>query len=415
MKRNFTLLLLAFSLLLKAQVPEWVQALNKEADQFYTDTLQLENSFNGTEKLNEYYQTRTDYYRYYAAERQIIKGVRIHTDNDLFAMYDNRDHEYTGGLRVELITDYLRVKLLSFRPDYKFLSYQSFFFGFEGYTPDQLNVFDPQLLNPNDRPFASFQYFGRSRNIMAREGHFRISSELRVGLIGGDFGRNFQRIIHRDITDSENNNGWDFQIANGGRLALQYDLVYDWQYQFEKRSSGAKRNLYLNYGFIANIGSVKLAATPVLTITNKSFFDKNPHYSIHVGEHFGNRSLWNQIRSTLFYEASIRPELVLYNAMLQGYFLDNNDFVFDPESQVNVEVPVIEDINNIVGRYSFGFGFRAYNSTFLFDYVILSPEYDYSFKEKAFHNYARLSLTMNLWKRGSLNIGLWNAWIASKV
>ncbi len=396
MKHFFSLILLSLSIFMQAQHPQKILDMMDAADNYYAgDSLSKSKSFK-TADLNDYFETITDYYRYYDAEKRIIKAVRIYHDNDLFGFYDNRDHEYTGGLRAEIVTDFLRVKLLSLRPDHKYLSYQTFFFGFEGYTPDTLNVFSPDRLSTQDRPFASFQYFGRSRNDISREGDFRMTSELKIGVIGGDFGRNFQRLIHRDITDSENNNGWDFQIANGGRLAIQYDLRYEWQLQLRKGLEERGKNVYFNYGLKTFLGFAKIAASPTLTLTNRSFFTRNPHSSINVQDHFGTQRLCDQIAKTWFYNISWQPELVGYNSMLQGYILDNEGFVFDPESQVNVKVPVIEEINSFVSRLSLGFGFRAYNSTFLFDYVILSPEYDYSFKDKAFHNYARLSLTMNL-------------------
>jgi hypothetical protein len=65
---------------------------------------------------------------------QVIKGVYIEIDNDLFA-YNNKDMNYTGGGRFEISTDYLKMQLLPFLNKEKILSYQGVFIGFKAYTP----------------------------------------------------------------------------------------------------------------------------------------------------------------------------------------------------------------------------------------------------------------------------------------
>lgn len=401
--RKFVILLLCLiTLITHAQdVPDSIVRMHEyltETVNYHADNkaqIDPESELNYDLKmLQKYFNGVTEYYRYYQGEKKIIKGVRVYTDNDLFAGFDNRDHEYTGGLRVEVITDYVGTKLLSFRPDNEYLSYQSVFFGFEAFTPDVLDVDSMSALNPLDRPFASFQYFGRSRNILKFNGKYRASGTLKVGIMGGDFGRNFQRLIHRDVTDSENNNGWDFQIANGGRFALQYDLDNEWQFILNKESL---RRQYLNLGFTTRVGFIRNSIAPTLTFTNKSFFQKNPHYALKTkNEHFGTQSVWKQFVETVFYEVKFQGEAVAYNAMLQGYIRDNEEFVFNEETNLNFEIPTIDDINNFVGQFSLGFGFRTYRTTILFDYVFMSPEYDYSWKDKSFHRYGRISFTMNL-------------------
>ena len=221
-------------------------------------------------QMNAFYELNTEYYRFYGTKRKTLKGVRLFTDNDLFAIIDNRDHEYSGGFRLEFITDYFGLKLFSFRKEHNFLDYQSVLFGFELYTPNELNVKSISEMDIRDRPFASFQYLGRSRHFIKYDGSYRSSETIKIGLIGGTIARNFQRILHRELSDSSHNNGWDFQIANGGKLAIQYDLRHEWQQKFKKK------NLYFNYGFESKLGFEKLSIAPSLTLTNKSFFEKNP-------------------------------------------------------------------------------------------------------------------------------------------
>jgi hypothetical protein len=394
MKTTITLISLFCSLLISSQIPKKVDSINKKIFAFYEGQklpFIESNIVELTQDLQNFYNGKTEYYRYYNAKKKVLKGIRFYTDNDIFSFFDNRDHEYTGGLRLEFITDFFGLKLFSFRRDHKFLSYQSLMFGFELYTPNVIDVKNVNNLDERDRPFASFQYLGRSRNIISLNGNYRSSELLKIGLIGGDVSRDFQRLLHRDITDSDNNNGWDYQIANGGRLAIQYDLRNEWQYNFKKK------NLYFNYGFETKLGFEKTSITPTIALTNKSFFEKNPHYAINSeNSDFGTQKWGRQFLQTVFFEAKLEPEIVFYNSMLQGYVTKNKEFKFNDSTSLNEEIPVISDINRLVGRFSFGFGFRNFNSTFLFEYYLQTPEYNYSWKNKYFHRYGRISFTMNI-------------------
>lgn len=168
MKRVVFIISLFSTALLFAQVPKNIKENHFLLDSIYegSKSLKVDSLKVITNNMQTFYDSITEYYRYYGAKKKILKGVRFYTDNDLLSFSDNRDHEYTGGFRLELITDYFGTKILSFRRDHKYLSYQSILFGFELYTPDVLNVEDVEDLDKNDRPFASFQYFGRSRNIL---------------------------------------------------------------------------------------------------------------------------------------------------------------------------------------------------------------------------------------------------------
>ena len=99
---------------------------------------------------------------------------------------------------------------------------------------------------------------------------------------------------------------------------------------------------------------------------------------------------------SLFFEARFEPEIVFYNSMLQGYLTNKEELIFNNATHLNEEIPVLSDINTIVGRFSLAIGFRNYNSTFMIEYYFQSPEYNYSWKGKYFHRYARLSFTMTI-------------------
>lgn len=393
-KKVVGILFLLNSMFLFTQVPNDIKDKHDQILDFYKNenkSLLKKDVTKLTAEMGVFYDSITEYYRYYGTKKNVLKGVRFYTDNDFFAFIDNRDHEYTGSFRLELITDYFGLKLFSFRREHLFLSYQSVLFGFDLYTPDIIDVKNIADLDKRDRPFASFQYFGRSRNIIRYDGKYRSSGVLKIGLIGGNISKNFQRFLHRDIIDSENNNGWDYQIANGGRLAIQYDLSNEWQTKVKNK------NRYFNYGFETKIGFEKFSITPTLAVTNKSFFEKNPHYAINSkNPHFGTQQWGQQFYQSMFFDAKLESEIVFYNSMLQGYITKNKEFKFNDSTNLNEEIPLQSNINTIVGRLHLGLGFRNYNSTFMFEYFIQTPEYDYSWKNKYFHKYARISFTMNI-------------------
>ncbi|MDO6803003.1 DUF2219 family protein [Wenyingzhuangia sp. 1_MG-2023] len=341
-------------------------------------------------KVDQY----TMYYRYYNSDKKIIKGVRVYHENDMLGLFQkNQDHEYTGGFQIDIVTDYFGLKILSFRPDDEYLTYQSITFGFELYTPSEINVSDPNNLNPNDRPFASFQYFGRTRNIINIDGDYRSSSEIKIGIIGGDVSRNVQMVVHNDVTPGSSvNKGWDYQIGSGGRLGLQYNLVNEWQKNIYK-------NNYINYGVNGGVGHLKGFIQPILKITNKTFFEKNPHNGIKTNDFFGTKKWGKQVWKTLFYEMNYSPDYVFFNSMLQGYPFSNEHNVIGNNNNT-VGIPVIENINNFVHRFSFGLGFKNYRTTIHYQHFFQSPEYDVSsnpsWDGKTFHHYGRISLTLDL-------------------
>lgn len=203
-------------------------------------------------------------YRFTETSRQILKGINIYHDNDFFCPVINRDMNYTGGLRVELTTDLIKIRLFAnsflggraFRfvskiPVINFfskeirrlkidnISYQSLFYGIEAYTPylrfdsagtalkmngdpyAQLAKLSRNDSYLNDRPFAGIAYVGRAKYRINQMGTVRTRGEFSIGILGGKIGESFQSALHRDLTiDSPAPIGWDKQIANGGRLAI---------------------------------------------------------------------------------------------------------------------------------------------------------------------------------------------------
>lgn len=346
------------------------------------------------EKIKTHYDKITEYYSYHNTKKETLKGIRFYHENDMLGVFSkNLDHEYTGAFKIDFITDFFGLKILSWRRDNSFLSYQSLTLGFELYTPENINVTNPNDLNHNDRPFASFQYIGRTRNLLSLNGTRRITSEIKFGIIGGNVSRNIQMVTHNDIKPGSSiNKGWDYQIGNGGRLGIQYDLSNEWQKMLNKK-------LYFQYGFDTGAGHIKCYISPKATLTNKNFYERNPHNAIKTSDNFGTKGLWTQVKSTFFYEVNYQPEYVAWNTMLQGYPFDNAHNVIGNNDDT-IGIPVIENIKNIVHNIGFGFGAKNYKTTIHLQYNLRTPEYNIdnnlSWNNKRFHHYGRLSFTMNI-------------------
>jgi hypothetical protein len=305
-------------------------------------------------------------YRNSDFSKQWFKGFMFYHDNDFLLVGPfkkmNRDRDYTGGARLEVLTDQFKLRFFSdifhqlgsvnskllFNNEY-ILSYQGFFYGVEAYTP-YIRFGSDSTLAPKgesqlmemsydiDRPFASFQYFGRSKYYLHYTGAWRAKLDTRIGWIGKDAGRKVQDVLHRDITlASVHVNRWEDQIGNGGRLAfnLDYNLdvtlfsrdgdLFNPLRQFDSSDSarvkyGRKRvNIYmpvtLQYGNVISAGAVGLG------FSNRSFKDRGGNYGfIYPESRFvkSSSSLKNWIRRTFYYSVESRLKYVVHNSLIQG-------------------------------------------------------------------------------------------------
>jgi len=173
-------------------------------------------------------------YRFTETSKKVIKSVYAEHTNDFFSIHNN-DRDLTGAFRIEVATDIFKLRLFSSFSDKwwnlnsrSWYSYQSIFFGGEGYTPylRDTSIFKAsKSFDPDDRPYASIQYIGRAKYRIYRHGQFRIFSQFKFGSIGSATPDNVQSTIHRDITiGSYKPQGWGAQIAAGGRIAVSYEI-----------------------------------------------------------------------------------------------------------------------------------------------------------------------------------------------
>jgi len=227
-------------------------------------------------------------YKNINTSNQLIKGVYIETDNDLFG-FTNNDMNYTGGGRFEITTDFLKMRLLPFANKERILSYQGIFIGFKAYTPfiRDTSIFNtPASFDVKDRPFASYTFIGRSKYRIHSNGHMRLRTDFKVGVIGGDVGNIIQSIIHRDqFVSSLKPYGWDSQIAKGGRFAWNIDHYFDLMLFSGKGdifNLNRKKAGWLNIPLMidAHIGNELTAVGVGIGLSNLSFKDRSGNEDI---------------------------------------------------------------------------------------------------------------------------------------
>ncbi len=192
------------------------------------------------------------------APRYNKKGIKSETETKKFWLQNNHDRDLTGAFRFEFYTDYLQMrfnKIISapgsalfnwFITKFHFndsnyqkylieqdnyFSYQSFFINGSGYTPNLRDTFilsQPNSFDPLDRPYASYIGFGFAKYRLHRKGIYRTNQEFSLGKIGSMSPYGLQSRIHSDfVIASFNPNGWQAQIAAGGRWGVQYQINHE--------------------------------------------------------------------------------------------------------------------------------------------------------------------------------------------
>jgi hypothetical protein len=330
-------------------------------------------------------------YKNINTSNQVIKGIYLETDNDLFA-YNNKDMNYTGGGRIEMTTDYLKMQLLPFLNKEKILSYQGIFFGFRAYTPfiRDTNIFkNDSSYDINDRPFASFSYIGRSKYRIHSSGHIRMRSELKIGFIGGNVGNIVQSIIHRDqFVTSLKPNGWDSQIAKGGRFAWNIDHYLDFMLFSGKGdifNLNRNKPAWLNIPvmFELHIGNELTALGAGIGLSNLSFKDRSGYEDIKLPKTQKLRFLIS---------ADAKYSYVIHNSMLEGIGIfktfPNDDDPLAPKDVYRLEA-------NEVVRHLFlaeiFIGLRIKKATVYYKLTINSKEYNKP-KAKDIYQWARIGV-----------------------
>ncbi|WP_254560538.1 lipid A-modifier LpxR family protein [Dyadobacter diqingensis] len=366
-------------------------------------------------------------YRFTETSRQILKGINIYHDNDVFCPVINKDMNYTGGLRVELTTDLIKIRLLSNTflsgKAYRFvskipvvnffskeirrlkidnISYQSIFYGIEAYTPylrfdsvgtalrmngnqyAPLAKLDRDHSYQNDRPFAGIAYIGRAKYRINEMGTVRARGEFSIGILGGKIGESFQSALHRDLTiDSPAPIGWDNQIADGGRLTINMSQAME--FMLLSRENDVFKNIENIKGYKGRT-SLKDWINVYSTIEGRigqqiTYAGAGVGFSnLNFKERSGTQMIKNRpgrIYNFIF-SFEVKYRRVVHNSMLEGFgWFKTREFDNDGTSDESLSKWKLE--KNVINRNmiftDLFVGFRSIKTMIFFNATINSREF----------------------------------------
>ncbi|MFT5821248.1 MAG: hypothetical protein ACI8ZM_002500 [Crocinitomix sp.] len=315
------------------------------------------------------------WYNYETQDKQILKGVQLEHGNDLLRiplLQKNSDMDYTGALKLSLITDLFKMRIGKVNK-----SYQVFSYGGEVYTPyfKDANIFSKNdTFNILDRPHASYQYVGFENHGINDKGTVRWVTDIKVGVMGGRFGYNFQNILHRDISLSPAPVGWDAQIAYPGRLALQASYKHERMLPKAASYSGSDIKFVPSISGELAVGFFMTYAQVGLNVSSHNFNYKNSHNTLSKTRYSNQIDRMKRIR--FFYDYDISLRAVIHNSTLEGFghFVTNEDSEksFADKSKYKLDKKNVRRAV-LYNNLTLGLQFPSFN--FFYRYSMKSPEF----------------------------------------
>jgi hypothetical protein len=183
-------------------------------------------------------------------------------------MGTNHDDNYTGGLKVEIITNALSLciyKLLK-KPQKWLPASQTFSVSATGFTPDDLTQRDIIL---GKRPYASYRSYNLGAAFL-KDTVKRFSFELSFGAVGVSIIERVQNDIHPKFNWPKPQ-GWHHQIADSGTFA--FNLKADYALKLGKKNANKFFKLFGD-NFKAQI-DIQLKASNTETQAEKEAREKN--------------------------------------------------------------------------------------------------------------------------------------------
>ncbi len=277
----------------------------------------------------------------YSQKRKVIRGFSMQAENDVFmAWINNEDKDYSGGFRFEFYTDYLRQgifplfrnreeDLSEFSLENRLNSNSIYIHGL-GFTPNR----DSFVLSTpvrSQRPFSSVMGVGWKRNAVfyglpfnnTSKVNTAIVSDIFIGKIGVKAPGNVQNFLHEYVTESDFVNGWQNQIANGGKWVFTYKVAS--YFQMPKRNAHlavpsffvspeiSLGNLFINGGLRLSLSNQKISTIgQVGAMQSAKSNDLLKNESKPLYHDYGTNKGWFN------YEVYVRTIYVAHNSTLQG-------------------------------------------------------------------------------------------------
>jgi len=316
-----------------------------------------------------------------AQEPEKLLGVRLYTENDFLSpLAPNKDDNYTGGLKVEIVTNlagkFFQNKILN--PMRWVPVQQSFAFSVTIFTPTDLRSSDILV---NERPYASYRSWNIGAGFMKENN--RINYELAIGSMGTPLGGKVQRKIHRDGWFGSTRpvpQGWDYQIANGGSLAINVKV------QFEHKlfhCAGKTNNFkWLSASWIheTNVGQFMINYSQgvrlfLFNVNHEIPFDEDTPSIVQLD---GGKT--KKKNFSFFCFLTPRLKAMFHNSTLTGQLL----------SRESVHVLPPTDVNKGLLEFDAGAQLQVY--CLRLGYFLYGRSREYKSEEKSFHHWGGLYL-----------------------
>jgi lipid A 3-O-deacylase len=249
------------------------------------------------------------------------KFVRVNFDNDIL---DNTDRYYTNGIRIDIISPFLRAFPLS-RLMIPYRGTGTNYYGLsivqKMYTPSTTKIGG---ILYGDRPYAASLYVGTFKITNDPVKRIRQTCELDLGVIGPySLGGVVQKSFHAAVPTNNEPLGWVYQVQND--LILNYDFclekgVYSGRsFELNLSGRGAIGTLFTNFG-----GS--------MTIRAGRF---NPYF-VNLGIQQARMNHQQKLTNfQVYFFADLSGKVVGYDATLQGGLLNHSSVYTLPGDEIS--------------------------------------------------------------------------------
>lgn len=260
--------------------------------------------------------------------------LSLYVDNDLFTG-NNKDGDYTGGIAVAFsgedasshpfsidrplawINKASRVAEMLLLDDvHASRIFHTCEIGLVAFTPTEIK--SKNAIN-NDRPYSSLIYISNAQQSVSDDAKRGLITSLSIGVLGLPIAGDIQNGIH-SVIGSDEAEGWDHQISEGGELTLKYSMTL--QHYLDTGSN--------NFQVTTSSGmSLGYVTEGTFGISMRTGIIHTPRWSFNVqNSNYGEKSTITQPSSRflneVYFVAGANIKLRAYNAFLQGQFRDSN-------------------------------------------------------------------------------------------
>lgn len=281
-------------------------------------------------------------------------GWSVYLDNDLVI---GQDQEYTGGIAINLSGRRAKEWFFSLDPilgfindvtgvsdlgsDHRSFTRHSFEFGVTAFTPDNISTDRPL---PDQHPYAGLVFVNNVRQRTLPSEGTTYKSVFSLGVLGTSIPEEAQKITH-DVTGSEDPEGWENQISDGGEPTARYTLLrQDLLYTVRQGEFGdldLKSSFGGSVGYVTQLQGGFNVRWGRLTTPSWSYSPDFAEY-VNMGSPVHRETQADPFPHEIYVWAGIHARLRGYNALLEGQFRDS-EVTFDRN-----------ELNSILGEASLG-------------------------------------------------------------